>query len=378
MTRPPPGAGTAAGFARQITVPPFVLDLRRAVRASGARRGPLPPGGPSATLPSGVLPSVVLLSRAGDGDLDGVAALLRRAGVPATRLDADRLAAADLLVDPAHGRARLNGQWLAPTVTWLRHFTPAAVEVQGGPVSEAFSRESWAAAAAGLTVISSVSIGVQRPGLLTQLRHAVRGQITVPRTVVTTDPRHAARLLDTPRLIVKAAGEHFVEAEPGRLSGIFPTVVSRDELASRAASGPPVVVQEYVEHDAELRVYYADGALECFEVGKLTPADPWLAPGRVSAKARTLPPAVAAAARFLAAALSLRYAAFDFLLRGDTPVFLEANPDGDWRWLEARTGAAPVTAAVAGMLCRLHRACVAAGPDQRPASPFDLLGFLSG
>jgi hypothetical protein len=329
-------------------------------------------------LPSVVLPSVVLLSRAGDGDLDGVAALLRRAGVPAVRLDADRLAAADLLVDPASGRARLNGRWLVPTVTWRRHFTPAAVEVRGGPVSEAFSRESWAAAVAGLTVISRVSIGAQRPGLLTQLRHAVRGRIAVPRTVVTTDPRHAARLIDAPRLIVKAAGEHFVEAEPGRLSGIFPTVVSRDELAYRAAPGPPVVVQEYVEHDAELRVYYADGALECFEVGKLAPADPWLVPGRVSAKVRALPPAVAAAARFLAAALSLRYAAFDFLLRGDIPVFLEANPDGDWRWLEARTGAAPVTAAVAGMLCRLHRAAVAAGPDQRQEHSFDLLGFLSG
>jgi hypothetical protein len=54
-------------------------------------------------------------------------------------------------------------------------------------------------------------------------------------------------------------------------------------------------------------------------------------------------------------------------------VFLEVNPDGDWSWAETLSGAAPVTAAAAGMLCDLHRARLPAGPGQ-----FSLLGFLAG
>ncbi len=56
--------------------------------------------------------------------------------------------------------------------------------------------------------------------------------------------------------------------------------------------------------------------------------------------------------------MSLRYGAFDFLLSAGTPVFLEVNPDGDWRWAERRTRTTPVTLAVAAMLAALHRAAL--------------------
>jgi len=224
--------------------------------------------------------------------------------------------------------------------------------------------------------ISAAGIGARRPDLLTQLRLATRRQVAVPRTVITTDPGRAARMIAAPRLIVKAAHRHFVEAEPGRLSGVFPTVVTRRELAAHGVPGPPMVVQEYVEHDAELRVYFAEGELACFEIGKAAPTDPWLAPGRITARATTAPAAAACAVRELAAGLSLRFGAFDFLLRGADPVFLEVNPDGDWRWLETRAGVEPVTMAAAILLRRLHRA--AAGPGHRGPRSFGLLAFLAG
>jgi hypothetical protein len=85
------------------------------------------------------------------------------------------------------------------------------------------------------------------------------------------------------------------------------------------------------------------------------------------------PPAVDSAARLLAAAMSLRYGAFDFLLRDAAPVFLEVNPDGDWRWAERGARTAAVTLAAARMLTRLHR-------EARPgdgAGSFSLIGFLS-
>ena len=125
----------------------------------------------------------------------------------------------------------------------------------------------------------------------------------------------------------------------------------RVELRSAPRPGPPVIVQEYVEHDAELRVYYVDGQVHGFEVGKEAAADPWLAPDRVTVRHAELPQAVVSAATTLAEGLSLRYGAFDFLVQGDRLVFLEVNPDGDWLWAERKARTAPVTLAVARMLC---------------------------
>ncbi len=206
---------------------------------------------------------------------------------------------------------------------------------------------------------SGTAVRPDRPGVLCQLDLARRYGIAAPRAVLTTDPHLVRDEFDGPRVVVKAAGHHFVEPVPGRLHGIFPTVLDRADLAGGPRPGPPVIVQEYVEHEAELRVYFVGGQLHAFEVTKTAPADPWTAPDRLGVRALPSPPPdVAAATRTLAAAMSLRYGAFDFLLSAGTPVFLEVNPDGDWRWAERRTRTTPVTVAVAAMLAALHRAAL--------------------
>jgi hypothetical protein len=175
--------------------------------------------------------------------------------------------------------------------------------------------------------------------------------------------------------VIKALHRHFAEAEPGRLTGVFAKVVDRRAL--RASAGPPVVVQEYVEHEAEFRVYHVDGDLHAFEVRKRDPADPWLAPDRVTVVAAEVPTAIAAATRKLASALALRYGAFDYLLGRGQAVFLEVNPDGDWRWAERRAGSSAVTLAVSRMLHRMHHRGLP--PNAAPGNgAFDLLAFLSG
>jgi hypothetical protein len=224
--------------------------------------------------------------------------------------------------------------------------------------------------------VSGTGLGGAGPGRIAQLRLAERHHIAVPRTLITTDPGHALDSFRCARLVIKALDQHFVEPAPGQIRWIFPVVVDRAALARAGRPGPPVIVQEYVEHDTELRVYYVGGGLRGFHVHKDAPADLWRAPERLVVRRADVPPAVAGAARALAEAMGLRYAAFDFLLRGDgTPVFLEANPDGDWRWIEQKIGAHPVTADVARMLCQLHRHHAGAGPQ---ADTFSLLSFLSG
>jgi hypothetical protein len=383
LTSPAAGPGTFGG---QLGLPAVVLDVRPPPARPG--RGPVTTSTATATDATatgtgGLVPSVLLLSRSCDGELDAVAALLSQVGVAAARLNADELAGADLVIDASRGTVRLNGRWLRPTVIWNRHFTVLAIEVTDAPARDLFRRDSWRAAAGQLATLGGTLIGGSRPGLLEQLALARRLRIAVPHTVVTTAPGRAAQDLPGASVVVKALSGHFVEAAPGRLTGVFPVVTHRRELARGSPSGPPlgapVVVQEYVEHDRELRVYYADGELHGFAIRKGAPADPWLSPENVEVRRAEVPPAVAAAARRLATALGLRYGAFDFLLRAGEPVFLEVNADGDWRWIESRIGAAPVTLAVTRMVCDLHREAVRAasgpaGPNQRP---FDLVAFLS-
>lgn len=327
-------------------------------------------------MPGDPLPCVVLLTRSCDSELDAVQDLLRKSGVPVTRLNADGLADVEMLVDLAARALRLNGQWLSPTVLWPRHFSPRAITGPGGPAYDLFLQDSWQAAASQLGLVCEVSIAARPLGQLAQLRIAEAHQVAVPRTVIATDPAQGAAALASSRVVIKALDLHFIEAAPGRLSGIFPAVADRPALAGDQQPGPPVVVQEYVRHDRELRVYYTDGQVHGFEVSKDTAADLWLAPGRVRAQHTELPPPVVSATRRLAAAMSLRYGAFDFLVRDGVPVFLEMNAHGDWRWIETLAGTNPVTHSAARMLCDLHR------QSRRVTAPatgkaFDLVSFLS-
>ncbi|WP_225848868.1 hypothetical protein [Streptomyces sp. HPF1205] len=318
------------------------------------------------------VPCVLLLTRTSDADVDPVRHLLAGEGIRSVRLNADEIVATTgLSVAPDGRTVRLGGRRLSPTVTWIRHFSPAAIEGGADAARAAFQRESWQAAAVQLAAASGTAIHLPRPDPLSQLRLARRHGVAVPRTMLTTDPYDAVARFDCPRLVVKAAHHHFVEPAPGRLGGVFPVVVDRDRLsAAGPCPGPPVVVQEYVEHEAELRVYHVAGRIHTFRIGKESPASLWTDPDGVEVRALATPPRVAAATRTLAAAMSLRYAAFDFLVRRGAPVFLEANADGDWRWVERKARTTRVTAAVAGMLAGLHRMALA-GPGR-----VELLGFL--
>jgi hypothetical protein len=91
------------------------------------------------------------------------------------------------------------------------------------------------------------------------------------------------------------------------------------------------------------------------------------------------PASVEAATRLLASAMALRFGAFDFLIRDGTPVFLEVNPDGDWRWAERKSRTTLVTLAAARMLTELHHEMRLAMPRtvDHGIKPLNLLAFLS-
>ncbi len=373
---------------------PFIWQLAGGGYVLDLRPPPQPPDPPRPDqLAQPAEPCVLLVTRTADAELDHVGRLLRAAGVPVTRLNSDAGAPAGpagpggLVIDLDRRAVRIAGRWISPTVTWLRHFSVRSMPGGRGALGRAFAADSWQALADQLGTVSAAMVNPRDPGLLTSLTVAKSLRIATPATVVSTDPAAAKDLLGSDRVIIKALHQHFVEAAPGLLSGVFPEIIDRAALdqpgrtARTGRGGSPVVIQEYVDHDAETRVYFVHGVIAAaFAISKSGPAQPWLSPDDVTATAIDPPPAITAATVALAGALSLSYGAFDFLSVAGVPVFLEVNVTGDWRWLEARTGTTPVTMAVAAMLGKLHRASGASGARGGPGtgSRVGLLSFLSG
>jgi hypothetical protein len=322
--------------------------------------------------------AVLLVTRTADREIDLVGRRLTAAGIPVERLDAEYAGQTDLVIDADLAMVRLRGQWITPTVTWVRHCSARAMPERRGAARRIFTGQSWQALADQLGTVSVRPVTSRAPGTLEQLALARRQGIAVPRTIVTTDPASARHLLGGDRVVIKAVHQHFVEASPGLLTGVFPEITDLGELAGRSGgTGPPVLVQDYVDHDLEIRAYYIGGQITTFSIGKEYPAQLWLQPEQVTAEQIDPPAAVADAVRALAEAMSLEYGAFDFLSAGRIPVFLEMNVSGDWCWLEKKAGGALVTEAVTSMLAEFHREALgnarSAGKNQ-----LDPVRFLTG
>lgn len=336
---------------------------------------------------------MLLLSRDLDPEFALVRQQLTRLGIPVVVADAEMMPALGFTADLDRRLVRIGRRWISPTVTWIRHFTPRAMPARRTARMREFAAQSWQALGDQLGSVSGQLISSSGPGLVDQLAAARAAGIAVPRTVVTTDPVTAAAWLGSQRVIVKALHEHLVEASPGLLSFVLPEITEPGAMRRTGRPGGlPVVVQEYLAHEAELRCYYVHGQILTFAVGKQDPAAPWLAPDSVTVEQVDPPAAVTSAISALATALSVRYGAFDFLIAGREPVFLELNWAGDWRWFETRARVRPVTAAVTAMLRDLHLDAIGKSFPALPAQPslsaqparndqgsyFDLITFLTG
>lgn len=185
---------------------------------------------------------------------------------------------------------------------------------------------------------------------------AQRVGLTVPNTLVTTDPEAARRFLD--------------EAAPGR-------VVFKPFLASTIRSwretrilGPedrerlallryaPVIFQHYIE-GVDLRITVVGNEVFAAEIDARAtqyPFDMRMVIGEARVSAVTLPDTVRGQLLALQQALQLEYGAID-MRRTDAGeyFFFEVNPAGQWLFVEERTGL-PISQAMAELLMRLEAA----------------------
>lgn len=319
---------------------------------------------------------MVLASRAGDDELDELTSVLGKIGIGTLRLTAETVSRQPLSLDPAAGILGVGDRRLRPTVTWVRHFDEHAVDPGFKGAVGKFTQESWHSFVGQISDISNISITSRQPGILRQLAICDKTSIEHPKTMVVSDFQTARSCVGSCRVVLKSIGNHFVEPSPGHLIGIFPEIVERaeiDQLLGRPHI--PFIVQEFVDHEMEMRVYFVHGDIYGFAVQKDFPAAPWIAPELVRARLIQVPEQVQEAVRKIACEFDLLYGAFDFLITRSGPVFLEVNVTGDWTWLESRADTRVVTMAVARMIRDLHDV-KPTGAESRDRA-LDLLRFLA-
>lgn len=287
---------------------------------------------------------VLLVDCAGGSELEVVHGLLSGPlRTPVLLLRGAELGSTSMTLDADAAVLEVGGRRVRPVVVWTRHASLGALLAGSTPrISTTPLRASvWSEFLRQISATADAALPGNAPTGPLQLADATRLGVRTPRTLVTNDVWAGAGSVGAP-VIVKTPDFRVLEPDRGAWPENLPTVLGTWEEAVTARGSPeltghPVVVQEHVAHCRELRVYHLDGAICAFDVRKPHPASPWTQPEQVSVARTECPRAAADAVRALCAAWGLRYGAFDLLLaRTGEPVFLEANPDGDWLWFERR------------------------------------------
>ena len=263
MTAPavPPLTDQPVGKPLLLRGPLAETDLLPHSRDFQARVGrPVGPADTDAT------PCVVVLTRTADREIDELSVRLAALGIPLLRPDSDRCAGQSISYDLDAEVLITPGGAFRPRVGWRRYFQTSALPAATEPRLAAYARDQWLPWAD--TVLAGPSARVVNPAAapdrVTQLVHARAAGLKTPATLVTTTPADAVRLIPgAGDLIVKTLGEHFVEPAPGRVTGIAPRRVSRNELAAEGGVElAPVLVQELIPCARELRIYAVAGELD--------------------------------------------------------------------------------------------------------------------
>ncbi len=316
---------------------------------------------------------LILTHRADYYTVDRVAQELALRGARAVRVDTDRFPTRVRIsarLSPGgdvHELATDTDRVRAEEVraVWMRHLWPPCFE--GEELDPAFLNgcigESAAAFEGFLDSVSHAHwinpIAQDRAAAnkLLQLRVAREVGLAVPRTLVTNDPEALRAFYDETAgdLVAKLLTRLTTSMEKTPFNVPTSLVSAEDVEQGELLRYSPMVFQERVPKDVELRVACVDG--ECF-VGAIDASRSsagrvdWREadPAQASWERGELPDDTAERLRGLMRTLGLAYGAVDLIRTPEgRHVFLEVNPNGEWGMLEHDLGL-PIAAALARAL----------------------------
>ncbi len=186
-----------------------------------------------------------------------------------------------------------------------------------------------------------------------QLAMAQERGLEIPRTLMTNDPDEALRFVDScgyRDVVYKSFSSTNDEWRETR-------VLKPEEVGMLAqVAHAPVIFQEYVPAEYDLRVTVVDGQLFPAAIHSQQtayPVDSRIDIGNARVEATTLPDEVAEGLVAYTSDLGLVYGAIDLRLTPDGRyVFLEINPAGQFTYIEAATGLPIATAMARALLGR--------------------------
>ena len=188
-----------------------------------------------------------------------------------------------------------------------------------------------------------------------QLIEASRLGLRLPEARITNDPLRLDRVVAAQPTIAKPLREAVLEGDTDRImfTARVDRAIARDPRSIRAA---PIILQAEVVKTADIRVTVVDRKVFACAIDSQTMAETEEDRRRgetaeLTHRPVTLPSEIAERCIGLVAALGLRFGAIDLIedVAGDY-WFLECNPNGQWAWIETRTGHPIATAIVDALL----------------------------
>lgn len=307
--------------------------------------------------------SVLVVGHAEDEHADAVQLTLTARGfVRIIRCSREDLPAQSFVWTPTGDRrladfvlkAGWSGLWRRPSSPRVSDYLPAYREFVSDESVDAFD---GMLESAGIRWLTSPWMMRRAELKLVQLQTAAFLGLPTPRTVVTNDAATAINFARECKEVVVKPVRYGLLRTDDRPRLAYTTEVGEAELAS--LEGPPVILQERLNADVHLRIVTVGDSVFTGQV-RADEVD-WRATlenhGRFEPAPRDIHESAASLALSLTQALGLGFSAQDWIVTLDRgPVFLEANPNGQWLFLDPLWDGA-ITTAIAERLERLACTC---------------------
>lgn len=311
--------------------------------------------------------TILIVTDVFDVTADYVVHELDRRSVPVFRFDTaefpQRLAMSARLDDAGDGVLRTaHREVMLADVGAVYYRKPSIYQLPPG-LNDA--DEQWALREARFGfggLLSALPVWLNHPAAIgraeykpVQLRAAVVSGLSVPRTLLTNDPRATrAFAAEVGRIVFKPLSG--ISYDSGR-KFIYTNPVDHSEVGDPDIATTATLLQEQLDKLYEVRlVVVAD---QFFGARIDAHSDRARVDWRADYDALTyapieIPARVRSGVRRLLAELNLRFGAFDFVVTAENEewVLLEINPNGQWAWIQEKTGLSIASAIADALLER--------------------------
>jgi len=317
---------------------------------------------------------ILVLTNERDLTSDYVILELERRNLPFVRLNSERLSESSIIFNPTWG---MDG-WLVETPDIHLDFRavqaayfrrPGTPEAPSGVTREdaaKYCRTEWGAVLAsalnslGKRWLNSPLAILAAEDKPRQLALAVSLGFKVPSTAISNDLKSVIHQFAYGPVVAKTVREALIDGNDGERVVFTNLIPDLSELSEDAVAAAPVIFQENIEKLSDIRVTVIGEKTFPAEILSQELSETrtdWRRGSNPALQHRThcLPQEISALCVSLVQSLGLRFGAVDLILDHQGIYwFLEVNPNGQWAWIENRTGL-PLTSAIVDELERIAK-----------------------